>query len=226
MGDSSRTRVALFGDSITVGQFVPLHQTWPQRLSRMLAEASRQPGQPDWCVSVCAVNGRTSREALLDMPYHIQSQDIDILFIQFGLNDCNKWPSDFGCPRVSVNSFRANIEEMIDRAQASGIRATYIMTPHGTLRTQPWTHQPQSSLETERQTYAQAIRSIKSSRTNDASLLLLDIETELSIAGLSTSQTVLPLPDGLHLNYAGHNAYASIVFDRLVSDRQVLSQSD
>mgnify|MGYP000488648266 CR=1 FL=1 len=214
-------RVALFGDSITVGQFVPVHLTWPQRLSQLLAASSHQAGEPNWFISISAVNGRTTREALLDMPYHIQSQNVDILLIQFGLNDCNHWLSDHGCPRVSIDSFRANIDEMIDRARSSGTRVIYVLTPHETLRTQPWTHKPESSLESERQRYAQAIRSIHYGRRGDATVHLLDMEAHLNSRGLAPSDTVLPLPDGLHLNPLGHETFAEIVQDQLRADNRV-----
>ena len=74
--------ITFFGDSICVGQGVSISNSWVAQLNNELKELY---SEHKLIISNSSVNGRTSREALLDMPYHIQSQPIDILVVQFGL---------------------------------------------------------------------------------------------------------------------------------------------
>ena len=85
-------------------------------------EAHSDLGDVDVEVCNLSVNGRTTRQALEDMPYSIQTQSVSILLIQFGLNDCNYWETDLGVPRVSLEAYLANISEMITRAQKCAIQ--------------------------------------------------------------------------------------------------------
>ena len=47
--------------------------------------------------------------AALPYPYDVQSHEVDVLVVGFGMNDCNYWMTDKGVPRVSQNAFRANL---------------------------------------------------------------------------------------------------------------------
>ena len=97
-------KLIFFGDSICTGQYVSIHKGWVNKLSKSLSSENIM-------ILNSSVNGRTSRQALEDMPYHVQEQRPNYLVIQFGMNDCNYWESDKGVPRVSPKSFEANIIE-------------------------------------------------------------------------------------------------------------------
>ena len=84
-----RIRIFFFGDSICFGQGVSPHFTWVTRLSRALDE--RFSSRADVLTQNPSVNGNTTRMALERMPYDVQSHAPDVLYIQFGLNDCNGW---------------------------------------------------------------------------------------------------------------------------------------
>jgi len=84
-----RIRIFFFGDSICFGQGVSPHFTWVTRLSRALDE--RLSSRADVLTQNPSVNGNTTRMALERMPYDVQSHAPDVLYIQFGLNDCNGW---------------------------------------------------------------------------------------------------------------------------------------
>lgn len=77
-----------------------------------------------------SINGNTTRMALERMPYDIQSRNVDILVVGFGMNDCNYWETDRGLPRVSPQAFKANMNEIVKRAYASGIKKVVLHTNH------------------------------------------------------------------------------------------------
>ena len=70
--------------------------------------------------SVGAVSGDTTRQGLERFPTEVQSERPDVITIQFGLNDCNRWQTDGGLPRVSELAFEANLLEMVGRARRFG----------------------------------------------------------------------------------------------------------
>jgi len=88
------SRSFFFGDSICFGQGVSLHFAWVIRLSRALD--ARFSSRADVLTQNPSVNGNTTRMALERMPYDVQSHAPDVLYIQFGLNDCNGWEADGG----------------------------------------------------------------------------------------------------------------------------------
>ena len=62
------------------------------------------------------------------MPFEVQSKKIDILFVQFGLNDCNFWKTDRGLPRVSPESFESNLIEIIQRSKRFNIKKIILLS--------------------------------------------------------------------------------------------------
>ena len=103
-------KLFFFGDSICNGQFVNINEGFVNKISNKLKKSKKKI-----FVTNNSVDGRTTRQALEDMPFQIQRHKPEILYIQFGLNDCNFWLTDKGLPRVSLDSFKANLSEIIDR---------------------------------------------------------------------------------------------------------------
>ena len=129
----SKLKLAFFGDSICVGQGISIHNSWVVSISRRLTEYSKI-NNLELLITNSSVNGRTTRQALENMPYEIQNHNYDILIIQFGMNDCNYWDTDHGMPRVSKDAFKANLIEMIDRAKNFGAKLIMLNTNHPTPR--------------------------------------------------------------------------------------------
>lgn len=98
--------IVAIGDSITSGQYLPPECAWPQQLAKLTGQDVRNAG----------VAGETTRQGLERFPRHVQEVGPDALTIQFGLNDCNRWKTDRGLPRVSLSAYRANLREMVTRA--------------------------------------------------------------------------------------------------------------
>src|SRR5579859_4435538 len=126
-------RIIFFGDSICVGQGISPNQSWLTRLAADVEEiCGVEPDAP--AVYNCSANGHTSRLALERIGYDVQSHGVDIMVLQFGLNDCNYWVSDRGLPRVGEQSFVASLHEIIDRAIWFGAKRILLHTNHLTTK--------------------------------------------------------------------------------------------
>ena len=66
-------KVLFFGDSTCVGQGVSIYDGWVTKIAKQLKGVRSQDGR-EVCVINSSINGRTSRQALEDMPYHVQTQ--------------------------------------------------------------------------------------------------------------------------------------------------------
>ena len=209
-------KIMFFGDSICVGQYVSLHRGWVTRTSSSLAELGSEYG----ChviVTNASQNGRTTRQALENMPYEVQSQSVDILIVQFGMNDCNYWESDRGMPRVSQKAFWANLHEIIDRALAVGIQKIFLNSNHPTGRSDEILPYTDFSYQDSNEQYNAIIRKVASER--DRRVSLNEIETifkrHTGNDPNKLNDLLMPHPDLLHLSEKGHDLYFEIVYPKL-----------
>ena len=167
------------GDSITFGQHLDLAVlAWP---ARMGAEGR----------GVC---GETTRQALERFPRDVQADPADVTVLQWGHNDANRWATDAGLPRVSLDSFRANLAEMIARCRAFDTPPVLCtLTP--TRKTRQYDSDVHYySTEVSRVAHAQKAP-------------LVDVRQ----AFLDGNLDELLMDDGVHLTEAGHDLYAATV---------------
>ena len=197
-----RIRIFFFGDSICFGQGVSPHLTWVTRLSRALDE--RFSPRADVLTQNPSVNGNTTRMALERMPYDVQSHAPDVLYIQFGLNDCNGWETDRGRPRVSRDAFGANLGEMVDRGRIFGAKQVILGTNHPTTRTARLPY-VDHSYEEANGAYNAVIRQVAQAKGT----LLADAELAFdeAVNAGAARYADLVLVDQLHLSRAGHDLY-------------------
>lgn len=106
-------KILAIGDSITFGEGVDTWNRWTSIVDRALHDHE---------VINKGVCGDTTRLGLERFPEDVQRQQPDVLLIQFGLNDCNRWETDGGVSRVSPRAFEANLSEMVQRARTFGVR--------------------------------------------------------------------------------------------------------
>jgi len=181
------------GDSITFGQHLPLGiPPWPQRIDAV--------GR-----GVC---GETTRRALERFPRDVQEFQADVVVLQWGHNDCNRWETDFGLPRVSLPAFKANLAEMVDRCRAVGstpilcsITPSAKSTQHGS----------------DVAAYSRAVREVaKEKRVALAPVRSAFVEREWYS---------LLMDDGVHLSDEGHEVYAQTVRDTIESVRGKVSEA-
>jgi lysophospholipase L1-like esterase len=176
--------VVAIGDSITYGQHLPAIRAWPHQI------VDPHP------IVAFGVPGDTTRQGLERFPRDVQDICPEIAIIQFGHNDCNRWETDRGLPRVSLAAYKANLIEMVDRCRKFDIRPLLCsLTP--------------SFRSTEHaadvMTYDQTLRRV----ADDESVPLADVRKAFQI------ETPLLMDDGLHLNEEGHRVYASVVQEAL-----------
>jgi lysophospholipase L1-like esterase len=205
-------RVTFFGDSICVGQGVSIYRGWVTRLAEQLDTHCDINGRR-LLVTNASVNGRTTRQALEDMPYHVQTHGVDMIVIQFGLNDCNYWLTDKGNPRVSLEAFKANLREIITRSRTFGAKKVLLNTNHPTLRSREIIPHTTITYEQSNKTYNAAIRAV-ADEFGDF-VLFQDIEKYFeSLINGGTPLESLLLDDGLHLSERGHDYYLEFVAPR------------
>ena len=145
------------------------------------------------------------------MPYEVQSQGVDYLLVQFGLNDCNHWQTDRGLPRVSLRAFEANLEEILQRAFRFGARRAIRNTNHPTVRTK--TAMPGTSLtyEDSNRAYNEAIRAVAARWADRVDLNDVESHIRALVERGETRIEDLLQSDGLHLSVRGHEVYFYLV---------------
>jgi acyl-CoA thioesterase I len=172
--------IVCIGDSITAGQHLdPKDSPWPKLLLLR-----------DYEVVSFGVPGDTTRLGLERFPRDVQALVPDIVIIQFGHNDCNRWQTDRGLPRVSPKAFSSNLEEMVDRCHMFGARPFLCSLT-------PSRRSEEHARDVER--YDRLVRYVVTSTGTS----LIDVRSTFSDACL--------MEDGLHLTAAGHRAYATAV---------------
>lgn len=208
-GESRPIRVTFLGDSVCVGQGVSIWRGWVTRIAQDLDQLAQEIGR-EILVTNASVNGRTTRQALEDMPYSVQSPGVDILLVQFGLNDCNHWQSDRGVPRVSAKAFAANLEEIVTRGLSFGAHTVFLNNNHPTTRVRDILPDTAITYEDSNRRYNAIVRELGAAL--GPSVIFTDIERrfcERIDGGADPASFVIA--DGLHLSVAGHEVYFEVM---------------
>ena len=207
-------RVTFSGDSICVGQGVSIHAGWVARLAYQLDQLATANGC-EIIVTNSSANGSTTRQALERMPYEVQSPGVDILVVQFGLNDYNHCETDAGMPRVIPLAFAANLKEIVMRDQKFGARRVFLNNNHPTTRDYEILPDTSITFEQSNRHYNQIIRDVATEMPEFVTLndieSTFDRTTELD----RTKLKLLLLDDGLHLSLEGHELYVAAIAQRI-----------
>lgn len=197
-------KLFFFGDSVCFGQFVSPHKNFVTMISGQVSGMSE-----DVLVVNSSINGGTTRTALERMPYDVQSHGVDIIYIQFGMNDCNYWASDNGHPRVGERAFADNLCEIIDRSRLFGAKTVFLATNHLTLEYKRFECCPNLFYQQSNEQYNDIIRGI--SKQAD---VLIDNEKEWvrKIRGEMGYYLRDMLVDNVHPNELGHAVYFQYVW--------------
>jgi lysophospholipase L1-like esterase len=170
-------KVVCVGDSITFAQYLERDKAWTTLLAEHTGDEVINKG-------VC---GDTTRLALERFPRDVQAHEPEMVVIQFGANDANRWLSDRGAPRVSLLAYEANLYEMVDRARRFGAETVVLCTVTRSTRS--------AELSADSALYSSAVRKV----ARETGAVLFDAE--------------LAIPDGhlldlVHLNEEGNRIYA------------------
>ena len=195
-------KVIFFGDSICVGQGVSIHAGWVTRIAQQLDRLAASLDRAI-VVSNASANGSTTRQALERMPYEVQSHGVDILIVQFGLNDCNYWLSDGGLPRVAPDAFAANIKEIIDRGRTFGATSIFLNNNHPTTHDRELLPNTTITFEQSNRHYNATVRDVAAGLPDLVEFN--DIESVFLQATECDREKLRPflLQDGLHLSVKG-----------------------
>jgi acyl-CoA thioesterase I len=214
--NNSLIKITFFGDSIFVGQGVSIYRGWVSRISEIIDKYGDEIGQ-QFLITNASVNGRTTRQALEDMPYSVQSHGVDILVLQFGLNDCNYWATDNGLPRVSIGAFIENLKEIIERGKRFGAKKIFLNNSHPTTLLDRTFPETTTNFEDSNRLYSQAIAQLASSLGPDVHFQDIYTHFKNLISDSSYEMENFLLSDGLHLSVAGHEVYYSLMKPLLIS---------
>ncbi len=202
----------ILGDSISAGQYVDSNKKFTELLKK-----SQFFREKNVFLHVDAISGQTTRQALLHFPEKLQIHDIDFLLIQLGINDSNYWLSEGGAhPRVSLDSFRANIVEIISRARLKHISKIALLTNH-LLDKNILVNNMSFSLEESKSLYDDVIRQI----CEDHKVSCYDMSRKWLMIPESSRKRML-LEDGVHLSEDGHAHYAANIQEFLKNDKYFL----
>lgn len=188
--------VVFFGDSICRGCGAKSGESWVERLATAF---------PDIRVSNAGVDGDITTEALRRMARDVEALHPDIVYFQFGLNDCSWWCRQPGRPWVTPERYAANLREMAERSLRCGARAVLVGTSH--LPACAGGDETTSD-------FAQMNHSRRTALYNDIVRETLTGSPGVHIADLERALPVgerIVLPDGVHLNETGNALYADIV---------------
>lgn len=208
-------RIIFFGDSICIGQGVSPNKTW---VTRLAAEAEQVCGADADAPAVynCSVNGHTSRQALERIGFDVQSHGVDLMVLQFGLNDCNYWVTDRGLPRVGEQGFAANLREIIDRALWFGARRVLLHTNHPARKVLDKHPFFTTSYVDSNRRYNELIREVSSAAPSETHLVDIEAEWDRRIKEGHATLDQLLLRDGIHLSAKGHQLYHEIVLPQFL----------
>ena len=209
-------RITFFGDSICVGQGVSIHSGWVTRIAAELDRVAETYGS-EIVVTNASVNGNTTRQALERMPYEVQSFGVDVMIVQFGLNDCNHWQTDRGLPRVSPEAFAANLKEIMDRGRLFGARRIFLHNNHPTTRDRETMPGTSTTYEASNRRYNAIVRQVAAEAPDD--VRFTDIESAFTrlVGGDRAKLQPFLLADGLHLSRQGHDVYFELAAAKIIS---------
>ena len=206
-----------FGDSVCFGSGVSPHKAWVTRISAAVEKAFGD----QFVVINSSINGNTTRMALDRMGYDVQAHGLVSMVLQFGLNDCNRWETDRGLPRVSPEAFRHNLVEIVHRACHFGAREVLMNTNHPTLKRRHDGELDDIYQQNNRH-YNGIIREVAGLRDE---IGLIDVEVTFdSLVGEGTPLCDLLLTDGVHLSVRGNDLYAELVAPPLLSSLERVAQ--
>jgi lysophospholipase L1-like esterase len=171
--------IVAIGDSITAGQGLHPASAWPYQIKGHQMRAHGVPGD-------------TTRLGLERFPQEVQSVLPTAVVIQFGHNDCNRWETDRGLPRVSTAAFASNLVEMVMRCRTfDAFPLLCSLTP--SHRSEAHAHD---------------------TLYYDGLVRMVAMETDVPLIDVREAfgdDEGLLLDDGLHLSIEGHLRYAGTV---------------
>ncbi|HAD48610.1 MAG TPA: arylesterase, partial [Idiomarina sp.] len=115
---SANVSLVVLGDSLSAGYGLSSQQTWVAELDRRW-----QQTYPQYAIINASISGETTTGGLRRLEGVLERHNPDALFIELGGND--------GLRGFNLSTVRSNLEQMIDKAQAEGVKValSQVMVP-------------------------------------------------------------------------------------------------
>lgn len=179
---ANNKNIFIFGDSIAYGQLVSVNKTWAHKVADWLDN--------QYVIQNSSIMGNTTRDALNRIYNDVLFRSPNIVYVQFGMNDCNIWQTENGVCRVERKTYISNIEEIVQRCIS--YNASVIVGNN---------HPSNKNLEYDLRNseYNELIRDY----CNKYNIPLMDNELYCKSYDIND----ILLPDGIHLSEFGHDVY-------------------
>lgn len=185
-----------FGDSICFGQYVSVEKTFVHRVAKFVNERSRD----EYCFMNPSVINNTTVDALQRFHHDVLFRKPDIIYIQFGLNDCNVWVDRKGQPRVPHNNFIHNLECLVKQAQAFGAKVI-LGNNHPTNK---------------EELYNESVQRYNAGIMLTADNCRVPLVDNYMACKVCAENFDHLLPDGIHLSEKGHVIYADSIISKII----------
>lgn len=115
---SANVSLVVLGDSLSAGYGLSSQQTWVAELDRRW-----QQSHPNYAIINASISGETTTGGLRRLENILDRHQPNALFIELGGND--------GLRGFNLSTVRDNLEQMIDKAQAQGVKValSQVMVP-------------------------------------------------------------------------------------------------
>lgn len=209
-------KVVAFGDSTTAKRVVdgqPL-SVWADLLNEHVSIHAINAGIP----------GNNTNDARARFERDVLSKRLDVVVIQFGINDAavDVWKNPSATEsRVSQSDYVANLRFFISELKRRDVKV-YLMTPNPAAWTPklkqlygkpPYDVEDEDGFNVLLKRYAQAARDL----ANETDTPLIDVYQHFQAYGSQSGQSVSDLLlDGMHPNAVGHRMIAGLLFDEMV----------
>jgi lysophospholipase L1-like esterase len=186
-----------FGDSICFGQYVSVEKAWVHKTAEWL---NKTYSDNEYTVMNPSIIGNTTRDALIRYYQDVLTRNPDIIYVQFGMNDCNIWDTERGIQRVMPKTFEANLTELYVRSQTVQCKKFMVGTNHPSYKN--------PNYDERNKEYNEIIRKISKQNKRP----IIDHEQYWINSQLTPSEYLLS--DGVHLNHYGHIKY----YHKIITD--------
>ena len=197
-----------FGDSISFGQHISVHNTWVSKLSNFLEIEFPEKNIILNNFSIC---GNTTEMALDRFGNDITRYSPHYVLVQFGLNDCNFWLDGGGKPRVSLNDFYNNMGDILDKLILNKVKIIYLCTFHPTNKGLILIGGKKFQYDKIQKAYSNKIKDLFENYKKQSQIILLDIEKYFENKRNVNKKKLHLLDDGIHLSQYGHEAYFKFI---------------
>ena len=190
-------KILLIGDSLINCSNLDSRHRWINLLKR----------QNNFEIINRSINGITTEDLIKGKEKIKKLSNLDYLIISIGTNDSVYWLSNKGKPRVKIQNFKYNLNELFFYYKSLPIKKIIAIIPHLFLK---------SHIEINNRTHNQNIIFYKKNLIKYANYYKIDtINMTNQFKIYAKKEYCEKLPDGIHLNNFGSKKYYEFILKKL-----------